>query len=232
MTKSIWAIVVAAGHGTRFGSLKQFAVLGGQSVVARAVSAVSHGAEGVVVVVPQDTARAGDPAASCGIDMSTLPPPMKLLVVAGGATRAASVRAGLAAVPAGCDVIVVHDAARPLAPRMLCEAVVAAVRNGADGAVPGAPVADTVKRVAGNEIVETVDRDTLVRVQTPQAFTAAVLREAHSGAPEATDDAALVEARGGRIVVVPGPVHNVKITSPEDLALAEWWLARLDGTLR
>jgi 2-C-methyl-D-erythritol 4-phosphate cytidylyltransferase len=150
------------------------------------------------------------------------------IVVAGGPTRSASVRAGLAAVPEGAGVIVVHDAARPLATTELFERVVAAVRAGADGAVPGVPVADTVKRVdpADGRVVETLDRAALRAIQTPQAFDAAFLRRAHEGGDDATDDAALVEAAGGRVVVVDGDRANLKITGPDDLVQAEMLLTR------
>ena len=117
-------------------------------------------------------------------------------------------------------MVVVHDAARPLASSSLFAAVVKAVGDGADGAVPGLPVADTVKRVEGDVVVETVDRALLVAVQTPQAFRVDVLRRAHGGDPEATDDAALVERVGGRVVVVAGEADNRKITTPGDLAAA------------
>jgi 2-C-methyl-D-erythritol 2,4-cyclodiphosphate synthase len=148
------------------------------------------------------------------------------VVVAGGASRSASVRAGLAAVPDDVDVVVVHDGARPLASAGLLEAVVAAVRAGADAALPAVPVTDTVKRVGADGVVSaTVERAGLVAVQTPQAFAAATLRRAHEGEPEATDDGALVEAIGGRVVVVPGETHNIKLTEPGDLATAERHLA-------
>jgi 2-C-methyl-D-erythritol 4-phosphate cytidylyltransferase len=140
--------------------------------------------------------------------------------VIGGATRSDSVRAGLAAIPEGAEIVVVHDAARPLADRVLFDAVIAAVRAGADAAVPGIPVADTLKRVDGARVVETVARDDLVAVQTPQAFRCAALRAAHRGAPDATDDAALIEAIGGTVVVVPGDPRNLKVTTPTDLAVA------------
>jgi 2-C-methyl-D-erythritol 4-phosphate cytidylyltransferase len=162
----------------------------------------------VVLVVPP----AGDapPVPADGVDA----------VVPGGATRSASVRAGLASVPDDAEVVVVHDAARPLAGADLFDATVAAVRAGADGAIAAAPVTDTVKRVEGERVVETLDRTALVAVQTPQAFAARVLRAAHAGEPEATDDAALVEAAGGRVVVVPGDRWNIKITEPADLTVA------------
>jgi 2-C-methyl-D-erythritol 4-phosphate cytidylyltransferase len=141
--------------------------------------------------------------------------------ITGGATRSESVRRGLDAVPAEADIIVIHDAARPLASAALFDAVIAAVRDGADGAIPGVAVTDTVKRVDGSRVVETLDRATLVAVQTPQAFKAAALRDAHAAGGEATDDAALVEAAGGTVVVVPGEARNIKITTPADLRVAE-----------
>jgi 2-C-methyl-D-erythritol 4-phosphate cytidylyltransferase len=131
------------------------------------------------------------------------------------------VRCGLAAVPEEVDVIVVHDGARPFATTDLYRAVIGAVREGADGAVPGVPVTDTIKIVDGaRNVVTTPDRAHLVAVQTPQAFAAARLRAAHQGAPQGTDDAALVEAIGGRVVVVDGEADNRKLTVPEDLAWA------------
>jgi 2-C-methyl-D-erythritol 4-phosphate cytidylyltransferase len=131
-------------------------------------------------------------------------------------------------VPDDASVIVVHDAARPLADATLFERVIAAVREGADGAVPGVPVADTVKRVdpSGGHVVETLDRAALRAVQTPQAFTADVLRRAHADGGDATDDAALVEAIGGKVVIVEGDAANLKVTGPDDLVRAEALLTR------
>jgi 2-C-methyl-D-erythritol 4-phosphate cytidylyltransferase len=149
--------------------------------------------------------------------------------VAGGATRSASVRAGLAAVAPSATIVVVHDAARPLASPALFDAVIGAVRRGADAAVPAVPVPDTVKRVDGDEVVETVARDELVVVQTPQAFRADALRAAHTAGADATDDAALIEATDGRVVIVPGERANLKVTTPADLVMAA---AILTGTLR
>ena len=200
---TVWAIVVAAGTGSRFGGAKQFEQLEGRRVVDWATAACRSVADNVVLVVPADR-----------VDDRT---PLADKVVAGGATRSASVRAGLAAIPHGAEIVVVHDAARPFASPAIFHAVVAAVREGADGAVPGVPVADTIKRVAGGTVVETLDRDRLVAVQTPQAFTAAAIRNAHAGDGEATDDAALVEAAGGRVVVVDGDPANTQITRREDL---------------
>ncbi len=207
-------IVVAAGQGRRFGQPKQFAVLGGRPVIEWSLDASRSVARGVVAVVPESFL--GSPGIGMGADRT----------IAGGPTRASSVRRGLAAVPDNADVIVVHDAARPLASRELFRAVVEAVVAGADGAVPGLAVADTVKRVHGGRVVETLDRNELVAVQTPQAFRAEALRRAHTRAPEATDDASLLEALGLNVVVVPGEYHNLKLTSPDDLATAEKWSNR------
>jgi 2-C-methyl-D-erythritol 4-phosphate cytidylyltransferase len=198
----VWVIVVAAGSGARFGAPKQYEPLGDRRVLDWSLAVARDAADGVVLVVPEDhdTPEEAD------------------VVVTGGATRAASVRAGLAAVPEDAAVIVVHDAARPAASPELFDAVIEAVLAGADGALPGLPVVDTVKRVHDGRVVETLDRAELVAVQTPQAFRAAALRAAHAGGGDATDDGALVEARGGRVVVVPGDPDNVKVTSPADLA--------------
>ena len=142
--------------------------------------------------------------------------------VAGGATRSASVRAGLAAVPADAEIVCVHDAARPLATGELYRRVIEAVRAGADGAVPALAVTDTIKIVdSGGAVVSTPDRATLVAVQTPQAFRAAMLRAAHAHDGEGTDDAALVEAIGGRVVTVAGEPGNRKITDRADLVWAD-----------
>jgi 2-C-methyl-D-erythritol 4-phosphate cytidylyltransferase len=150
--------------------------------------------------------------------------------VTGGPTRSASVRAGLTAVPDAAEVVVVHDAARPFAEPALFTAVIEAVRAGADAAVPGLPLPDTVKRTHGDRVVETLPREQLVAVQTPQAFRAAALRSAHRSGADATDDAALVEAAGGRTVVVPGDRRNLKITTPEDLAIAAAFAPQPEGS--
>ena len=122
--------------------------------------------------------------------------------------------------------MLIHDAARPLASDALFAAVIAAVQDGADGAVPGLAISDTIKRVADDRVLETISRDGLVTVQTPQAFRAGCLRSAHAEGAEGTDDAALVEAMGGNVVVVPGEPTNLKVTGPDDLALIEALLAR------
>ena len=198
----VWAIVVAAGSGDRFGGPKQYELLAGRRVLDWSLDTCRAACDGVVLVVPPERVAESEAAD---------------VVVAGGASRADSVRAGLAAVPEEADVIVVHDAARPRASAALFAAVIDAVRGGADGAVPALPVTDTVKRVDGDTVVETLDRSTLVAVQTPQGFRAEMLRKAHASGADATDDAALVEQAGGRVVVVPGEPGNGKITHPSDL---------------
>jgi 2-C-methyl-D-erythritol 4-phosphate cytidylyltransferase len=204
---TVWAIVVAAGSGDRFGGPKQFLRLGGIRLVDRAAALAAGCCDGVVVVVPPGHAGSWNG------------PPVDA-VVDGGATRSDSVRAGLDAVPTDAGVVVVHDAARPLADAALFARVVAAVRAGADGAVPGIAVSDTLKRVVDGAIADTVPRVDLYAVQTPQAFRASVLRQAHAEDGDATDDAALVEAVGGRVVIVPGSSRNLKITVSDDVEIA------------
>jgi 2-C-methyl-D-erythritol 4-phosphate cytidylyltransferase len=200
-----WAIIVAGGSGSRFGAPKQFADLAGRPMVAWSLETARQTCGGVVLVVP-----AGARAEPWDAD----------LVVPGGASRSQSVRAGLAAVPDDAEIIAVHDAARPLARPALWSAVLDAVVAGADGAIPASPVTDTVKEVGPNGHLVTLDRTRLVAVQTPQAFRAELLRRAHRAGTDATDDAALVEAAGGRVVLIDGPPDNVKVTSPTDLILA------------
>ena len=195
----VWTVVVAAGSGARFGGPKQFAMVGDQRVLDWSVAAAHSVSVGVVVVLPEaEAAREGG--------------------VVGGTTRSESVRRGLAAVPEEATIICVHDAARPFASEHLFREVVAAVRGGADGAVPALSVTDTIKQVdVHNVVISTPNRDGLVAVQTPQAFRASVLRLAHAAEPEGTDDALFVEALGRRVVVVPGEALNRKLTTPEDL---------------
>jgi 2-C-methyl-D-erythritol 4-phosphate cytidylyltransferase len=145
--------------------------------------------------------------------------------VAGGATRAESVRAALADVPEEALVVLVHDAARPLVDDLVIERVLGPLGEGFDGAVPALPVPDTVKRVEHGVVTETIARDGLVGAQTPQAFLAPALRRAFSGdLADATDCAFLVERAGGRVAVVEGDRRLLKVTTLEDLALVESWL--------
>lgn len=149
----------------------------------------------------------------------------EVTVVAGGAERSDSVRAGLAACPEA-ELVLVHDAARCLTPPALFASVVAALRAGAVAVVPGLPVADTLKRVDdAGRVLDTPDRSVLRAVQTPQGFSAEVLRRAHASGGDATDDAGLVEALGEPVIVVPGDPLALKITTRFDLAVAEHLVA-------
>jgi 2-C-methyl-D-erythritol 4-phosphate cytidylyltransferase len=198
----VWTIVVAGGTGSRFGRAKQYELVGARRVIDHAADIARAVSDGVVVVVPP-----GDAEAEGGVP--------------GGATRSESVRAGLAAVSPDATIICVHDAARPFASTRLFAAVIDAVAEGADAAVPGIPVTDTIKRIdADHVVVETPPRAALVAVQTPQAFRASILRDAHATGRQATDDAALVEICGGRVVVIEGELTNRKITHVDDLAWA------------
>lgn len=187
----------------------------GRSMVAWSVAAAQTACDGVTLVVP--AGLVGTPAASLG---------GAEVVVAGGATRSGSVRSGLETVPVDVDVVVCHDAARPGATAGLIEDVIAAVREGAHAAVPVLAVSDTLKRIpqwapSGGVVAGTVDRSGLFAVQTPQAFRRDVLVAAHRGEPEATDDAALVEAAGGTVMAVPGEAAAHKVTTVADLVVVE-----------
>jgi 2-C-methyl-D-erythritol 4-phosphate cytidylyltransferase len=207
------AIVVAAGSGDRLGLgiPKAFVELGGTTLLGHAVANAlgSDAIERVVAVVPrgsEDEARA-------------LLADDRVEVVAGGTTRAASVRSGLES--AGAErLVVVHDAARPLAPPDLFDAVVGHL-SGADGVVPVVPIADTVKRVRDGLVERTEPREDLVAAQTPQAFSAEALRDAHvraaEGETEPTDDAAALEAAGYRVRIVEGAISAMKVTTLGDL---------------
>ena len=144
--------------------------------------------------------------------------------VTGAATRAGSVRAGLAEVPDDAAVVLVHDAARPVLPEDVVERVVRALAEGFDGAVPALPVVDTVKRVDGDVVAETLPRDELVVVQTPQGFVASVLRAALAAGDDGSDCASLVERHGGRIRVVRGDERLLKVTTRADLERVAAWL--------
>lgn len=201
----VWTVIVAGGSGLRFGSRKQFADLAGRSVLQRSVDAAAAVSQGIVIVVPADTVSEIDVVAEA-----------ELHVVAGGQTRAESVRCGIAAVPNNANVLLVHDAARPLATPELFARVVHAVRTGAKAAIPTVAVADTIRHVNGG----VVDRSELLAVQTPQGFDAATLRQAHASEGEATDDATLVEDGGHSVETIEGEPENRKLTEPTDLVTA------------
>lgn len=219
---STWVVIVAGGSGARFGRAagKQLAPVLGRPMLAWTVEAFVGrcGVDGVVVVAPANAADAYRAAVDGDVAWA-----------AAGATRVESVAAGLAAVPAEATTIAVHDGARPLATAETLAAAVARL-HAADtpsGVVIGHPSYDTMKRVdEGGTIVETPDRSTLWAAQTPQVFRADVLRAAYARPDaEATDDAALVAARGGTVVMLEGPRDNIKVTVPADLAVAEALLA-------
>jgi len=214
--RKIWTVVVAAGSGSRFGAPKQFVDLCGEPVVNRSVRVASTQSQGVVVVLPADSI---DSAQSVGL-LSDMDAIVKL--VAGAESRSGSVRNGLAAVPDDADVILIHDGARPLASVGVYQRVISAVADGADAVVPVVPVTDTIRDLRAG----VVDRSRLVAVQTPQGFPSGSIRLAHSGGGDATDDATLVEANGGRVVYVEGDPDNIKITDPSDLEIARLLLQR------
>ena len=220
------AIVPAAGRGERLGpgTPKALRLLGGVPLLVHAVRnlAAARLVDLVVVAAPPDQVTAVRALLADHHTGATLH------VVPGGPTRPESVRAALAALPDAVAVVLVHDAARPLAPVELIDAVASAVRAGADAVVPGLPVTDTVKRVDGDVVTETVDRSALRSVQTPQGFRRNVLEEAHLDLSDGgiTDDAGLVERAGYSVIVVPGAEEAFKVTRPLDLVLAEAVLAR------
>jgi 2-C-methyl-D-erythritol 4-phosphate cytidylyltransferase len=210
------AILAAGGSGERLGAdrPKAFARLGDRPLLAESLERLeaSPWIETLVIAAPpgwEEPAILLAEELGCGKVGAC---------VTGGATRAESVRLALAEVPDDAAVVVVHDAARPLVQDDVIERVLAPLGEGWDGAVPSLPLADTVKRVSGEQVVETLDRSELRAVQTPQAFVAAVLRDAFAaGSPDASDCASLVEARGGRVKVVPGDVRLLKVTDAADL---------------
>jgi 2-C-methyl-D-erythritol 4-phosphate cytidylyltransferase len=219
---SVWAIVAAAGRGDRLGldRPKAFAALRGRPLLAESLERLDATGwiDAIVVAAPEGWEEPAVLLAEelgCGKVSSS---------ITGGPTRAESVRLALAEVPDDVSVVLVHDAARPLVTEEVVARVLVPLGEGWDGAVPGLPLADTVKRVRGEAVVETVSREDLVAVQTPQAFVAPVLRRAAAAGEDASDCAALVERAGGRVKVVPGDPRLLKVTEPTDLELVASWL--------
>jgi 2-C-methyl-D-erythritol 4-phosphate cytidylyltransferase len=224
LPRDVGVIVVAAGRSTRLGggAAKQYRPVAGVPLVLRAVrpfAAHPEVAHLVLVLPPTDAAHPPDFLAQHQSEAFTL--------VGGGAERADSVAAGLAAVRSDCRVVLVHDGARPFPARTVIDAVIAYARAG-EGAIAALPVTDTIKEADGGDptrIRATVPRSRLWRAQTPQGFPRELLERAYAQAgaraSEATDEAALVEACGGTIRLVPDTIRNLKVTTPEDLALAE-----------
>src|SRR3954454_5085990 len=220
---SVWAILVAGGRGERLGleQPKAFAKLGEDPLLAEPLRRLddSPWVDAIVVVVPagwEEPAILLAEELGCGKVSAC---------VAGGEARADSVRAGLGEVPADAVVVLVHDAARPLVSDDVISRVIAPLSEGWDGVAPGLAVADTLKRVDGDgRVVETVERDGLWAIQTPQACAPDVLRRALAQGGAATDCAGSVEAAGGRVKVVPGDPQLLKVTTADDLAKIASWL--------
>ncbi len=212
------AVVTAAGLGVRLGAQipKGLVLVAGRPLVRWAVDGIAPLVDTVVVTAPAghiDTMRSAVPDA---------------IVVAGGDTRQSSVSAGLDALPAGTDIVLIHDAARAFQPREAMARVLDAVRAGADGAVPTVPVTDTLTSLTDGTTTprplgDVVDRSRVRAVQTPQVFTVDAIRAAHASAADgaATDDAQLARALGLTVVDVDGDPYGFKVTTPLDLMLAE-----------
>jgi 2-C-methyl-D-erythritol 4-phosphate cytidylyltransferase len=220
---SVWAVLAAAGRGERLGSdrPKAFARLGGRPLLAESLERLEESGwiDAIVIAAPPDWE---EPSILVAEEIAAT---KVSSAVTGGESRSESVRLALEEVPEEAAVVLVHDAARPLLPEEVIERVLAPLSEGWDAVVPAVPLADTVKRVEGDRVVETLPRDDLVAVQTPQAFLADTLRQAVSGdVSSATDCASLVEAQGGRVKVVEGDPRLLKVTDAEDLALVESWL--------
>jgi 2-C-methyl-D-erythritol 4-phosphate cytidylyltransferase len=216
---SVWAVLAAAGSGERLGAdrPKAFVRLGDQPLLGESLARLdeSDWIDAIVVAAPPGWE---EPAILLAEELGCS---KVSSCVTGGATRAESVKLALAEVPAEAAVVLVHDAARPILDDAVIERVVTALNEGWDGIVPAVAVPDTVKRVDGDRVVETIDREELRLAQTPQAFPSEVLRRAFEGdVGGASDCASLVEARGGRVKVVPGDLRLMKITDARDLERA------------
>ena len=222
---SVWAVLAAAGRGERLGSdrPKAFARLGDRPLLAESLERLegSDWIDAIVIAAPPEWE---EPSILVAEEIAAT---KVSSAVTGGETRSESVRLALDDVPGDAAAILVHDAARPLLPDDVIERVLAPLGEDWDGAVPVLPLSDTIKRIEGEQVVETLPRGELVAAQTPQAFAADALRRALAGGDvaEATDCASLVEARGGRIKVVEGDPRLLKVTDGADLALVESWLA-------
>ena len=216
----VWMIVVGAGAGERMAAdrPKAFVRFRGRTLLASSLKVFDDhpGIDGVVCVVPSGY----EERATLVID--DLLADKVAAAVAGGATRVESVVEGLHALPESAAFVLVHDAARPLVSPEVVDRVLGALAGGAAAVIPGVAIPDTVKRVEGGVVVETLPRDVLVAVQTPQGFPRAILAEALAmDATGATDCASLAERAGHPVTVVAGDAANFKITTPDDLARAE-----------
>ena len=219
-----WALLVAAGAGARLGidRPKAFAELAGRPLLAESLDRLDRcpWVDAIVVAAPPGWE---EPVILLSEELAAS---KVVACVTGGATRAESVRLALGEVVDEALVVLVHDAARPLVDDAVVERVLGPLAEGYDGVVPALPVPDTLKRIEGQRVVETVPRADLAAAQTPQAFLAGSLRRAYAGdLPDATDCASLVERAGGRVAVVDGDPRLVKVTNAADLALVESLLA-------
>ena len=223
---SVWAILAAAGSGERLGldRPKAFASLNDRPLLAEPLERLdaSEWVDGIVVAAPPEWEE------PCILVAEEIAAGKVAKAVTGGATRSESVQNALAEVPDDATVVLVHDAARPLISDEVIERVITALADGWDGAVPTLPIADTVKRVDGETMAETLDREVLVTAQTPQAFVASALRDAFStlqhSVTKSTDCASLMEANGGRVRAVEGDPRLLKVTTQADLDLVASWL--------
>jgi 2-C-methyl-D-erythritol 4-phosphate cytidylyltransferase len=220
---SAWAVLAAAGRGERLGGdrPKAFAKLRDHPLLAESLERL-EASDWVDAIVLVATPGWEEPSILLAEELGCA---KVATCIPGGESRAESVRCGVAEVDDDAAVILVHDAARPVLPEEVLERVLTALTGGWDGAVPALPLADTVKRVEGERIVETLPRDELVAAQTPQAFPALTLRAAVAGdVGGATDCAALVEAHGGRVTTVRGDPRLLKVTNAADLAIVSAFL--------
>ncbi|SFN22152.1 2-C-methyl-D-erythritol 4-phosphate cytidylyltransferase [Pseudonocardia ammonioxydans] len=204
MRDEVWAIVLAGGTGARFGRLKQLAELAGSRLVDHTVGAARRTCDRVALVLPAGVEWDGEPVDALAV---------------GGDHQSESLRSGLDAVPADAGILVLADPAHPLAADRLFTDAIAAVRAGADGAVPVVPMLEVVQRVVDGVVVETLPKQDTVITQSPQAFRADVLRAAHAGAPRPVENSGMLAASGHRVVTVPGDPANLHVATAEDLAV-------------
>jgi 2-C-methyl-D-erythritol 4-phosphate cytidylyltransferase len=206
-TSAVWAIVLAGGSGQRFGGRpKQFEPVGGVRMIDRTVAAARRTCHGVTVVLPPGVGWDGEPVDA---------------VAEGGDHQSESLRAGLATVPPDAGIVVVCDPAHPLASDALFTAVTAAVRRGADGAVPVLPILEVVQRVEAGRVTATLPKHDLVLTQAPQAFRSRVLRAVHADRPRPVENSGLLVERGHRVDTVPGEPTNLHVTTSEELAMLD-----------
>ncbi|MEJ8281769.1 IspD/TarI family cytidylyltransferase [Pseudonocardia spirodelae] len=200
----VWAIVLAGGRGLRYGRLKQLDRLGPARLVDHTVAAARRTCDRVALVLPSGVDWDGEPVDALAV---------------GGDHQSESLRAGLAVVPADAGILVLADPAHPLAADRIFTDAVAAVRAGADGAVPVVPLLEVVQRVRDGVVVETLPKQDTVIAQSPQAFRAGVLRAAHADAPRPVENSGMLAALGYRVVTVPGDPANLHVATAEDLAV-------------